>query len=51
MPKFTIEAHEERMRQLLNQKAQVGQRPNVLQRLLDKTKQGTKLPSRRGGVD
>ena len=49
MPKFTMEEHEKRMLELLNRKA--GQRPNVLQRFLDKTKQGTKLPSRGRGID
>ena len=41
MPKFTIEEHEKRMRELLVPKpleGLEGQRPNVLQAMLDKAK-------------
>lgn len=34
--KFTLEKHEEKMRELLNRK--VGQRPDVIQSLVDKAK-------------
>jgi len=38
MPKFTIEEHEKRMRELLTPKPEVGNRSNVLKTLLDKAK-------------
>lgn len=45
MPKFTIEDHQKRMRELLTPKPQqIGQRPNVLQALLDKAKLKIKKP-------
>lgn len=45
MPKFTIEKHEKDIRELLNKKPQVGQRPGVLQSLLDRAKARRIRPS------
>ena len=38
MPKFTIEEHEKRMKELLKPKPEAGKRPDALQALLDKAK-------------
>jgi len=38
MPKFTIEEHQKRMRDILARRGQMGQRPKLLQGLLDRAK-------------
>lgn len=44
MPKFSIEEHEKRMRELLTQKPLEGQRPTAFRALLDKAKRKIKKP-------
>jgi len=44
MPKFTIEEHEKRIRELLTPKPEAGQRPKILQSLLDRAKTNIKKP-------
>ena len=39
MPKFSIEEHEKRMRELLKPKPKEGERPKLLQHLLDRAKE------------